>query len=301
MKKAILAILLLGIFVLILGNYFYSNFNKDHSSSTAKMLFVGDMMFDRTMRSIAEQKGYDYLFECVEPYLSGFDMVVGNMEGPITPYMSVSKGTIPGDANNMRFTFDPSIVQSLKKYGFGVLYIGNNHIFDFGQSGVESTLSALGEEGIIPFGVEGNYVATTSINGNIISFISFNHFYGESNPEEVVSMIWKAKKSASTVIVYAHWGNEYEKEDRYQEALAHRFVDAGADLIIGSHPHVIQGHEVYEGKNIYYSLGNFIFDQYWNEDVRTGLGVEVNIDNGVITTNKKTFTLDRVKVVCPHI
>ena len=88
------------------------------------------------------------------------------------------------------------------------------------------------------------------------------------------------------MVVFSHWGVEYSPASTdSMKSLAHQFIDAGADLVVGSHPHVIEPMEIYNGKRIYYSLGNFIFDQYFNEDVRNGLGVTVRI-------NKETKQMD---------
>jgi poly-gamma-glutamate synthesis protein (capsule biosynthesis protein) len=84
--------------------------------------------------------------------------------------------------------------------------------------------------------------------------------------------------------VYVHWGNEYElKHSEQQEALAHYVIDSGIDAVIGHHPHVVQDIEIYNGKPIFYSLGNFIFDQYFSGDVQTGLVVKVYIQKDTIT------------------
>ncbi|HXK39418.1 MAG TPA: CapA family protein, partial [Candidatus Paceibacterota bacterium] len=82
------------------------------------------------------------------------------------------------------------------------------------------------------------------------------------------------------VAVFTHWGNEYEAtHSSAQETFAHLLIDSGADLVVGAHPHVVQDVEIYKGKHIYYSLGNFVFDQYWNDAVQTGLMVLVTLDD----------------------
>ena len=246
-----------------------------------------------------EVEGYDHPLSCIAEYLAGFDMAIGNLEGTITPYPSTSFGTVPGDPNNMRFTFDPRITRTLAESGFKMMSLGNNHIYDYGRDGVDITVSALESAGIMHFGAPGKAgVASTTIQGQEIAFIAFNEFMGEADPERAISAIWKASRTADFVAVYAHWGVEYEQENNYQRALAHRFVDAGADLVVGAHPHVIQGHEKYNGKDIYYSLGNFVFDQYWNESVRTGLGLEVNIGNDGISVKERLFESKRDGSVC---
>ncbi len=98
------------------------------------------------------------------------------------------------------------------------------------------------------------------------------------------------------IVVYSHWGYEYEHEPNIiQRQLAHEFIDAGADLVVGSHPHVIQSSEVYRDKHIYYSLGNLIFDQYWEESVRCGLFISVTINpkDFSYTTQETTVHLEK--------
>lgn len=127
------------------------------------------------------------------------------------------------------------------------------------------------------------------VDGIKIGFVSYNQFNGAPlEQQNTIDEIKKVKTATDLVIIFCHWGDEYQlKENTNQETLAHQFVDAGADLVIGSHPHVIQPMEEYMGKRIYYSLGNFIFDQYFNESVRNGLGVVVQIDK---TTKKLDFS-----------
>lgn len=267
----------------------------------ARVVFVGDMMFDRTIRAFAEAKGYGYPLSCAKGYLAGFDLAVGNLEGPITASPSASRGTVPGDANNTRFTFDPRVAPALAEAGFGAVSLANNHIYDFGRDGVASTVAALDAAGVRSFGAPGRaQVATTSVAGRRLAFVAFNEFLGEADPERAISAIWKADKEADFVAVYAHWGAEYGPENGYQRALAHRFIDAGADLVVGAHPHVIQGHEAYQGGHIYYSLGNFVFDQYWNEGVRTGLALEAEIGDGGVEVSERRVAIDRSGVVCPE-
>jgi poly-gamma-glutamate synthesis protein (capsule biosynthesis protein) len=119
-------------------------------------------------------------------------------------------------------------------------------------------------------------------------------------PEDIeqkstIEEIQKAKQYSDIIIVFCHWGTEYSLiADDGLKNLAHSFIDGGADLVIGSHPHVIEPMEEYNGKRIYYSLGNFIFDQHFNNNVRNGLGVEVKIDKNTKQMNftEKSFYLD---------
>jgi poly-gamma-glutamate synthesis protein (capsule biosynthesis protein) len=129
------------------------------------------------------------------------------------------------------------------------------------------------------FGLPGNresLVQALEIGGNNISFVSYNEF-GGLPAQETIQKIKDEKQKGQIVLVYAHWGDEYVSPPERVSALAHAFIDAGADMVIGSHPHVIQRSEVYKDKAIYYSLGNFIFDQYWDKEVSSGLVLELDV------------------------
>jgi poly-gamma-glutamate synthesis protein (capsule biosynthesis protein) len=160
--------------------------------------------------------------------------------------------------------------------------LANNHILNFGWQGLASTKKYLDEAGIEYFGApNGQRNIIKEINGVKIGFISYNEFYGHNEEEEklVIEEIEKIKTETDLVIIFSHWGPEYRltPTDAVKE-LAHKFINGGADLIIGSHPHVSEPMEEYNGKRIYYSLGNFVFDQYFDEDVRNGMGVVVKVN-----------------------
>ena len=247
-----------------------------------QLLFVGDLMFDRGIRYYANQGGSNkFIFDKIHKTLANNDLVIANLEGPITGNKSVSSGTIPGSTNNYYFTFDPSWAKTLADENIKLVSLGNNHILNFGRKGLESTKNYLAEAGVDYFGSPDYPKSVTSkINGINIAFINYNEFSAvPTEAEGTVEEIQKAKGFSDIIILYCHWGSEYQLTASDSKIdLAHQFVDAGADLVIGSHPHVIQQSEEYNGKKIYYSLGNFVFDQYFSEDVRKGLGVEVKIN-----------------------
>jgi poly-gamma-glutamate synthesis protein (capsule biosynthesis protein) len=247
------------------------------------MLFVGDMMFDRTIRFMAEEEGGDYFFACVADYLKGFDAVVGNLEGPITANSSVSRTTRPGDDGNTTFTFPTSTAGLLARNGVTAVSLANNHILDFGRAGVGETRAGLRSAGIGYFGDPLDPLAKSTIvrvGGFDVALIGFNQFLGVDSVAGTVAEIARLRGTVDHVIVFAHWGDEYVPANEFQKFAAHAFVDAGADAVIGAHPHVVQEHETYKGALIYYSLGNFIFDQYWEESVRRGMVLEASIGEG---------------------
>ncbi len=261
--------------------------------SHATVLFGGDMMFDRTIRTVGSAKGEDFLFSCLDSLLLQEEVVVANLEGPITEKASVSVGTVPGVLDNMTFTFPTSTGALLYRHNIRLVNVGNNHSRDFGMNGASSTLVALAGAQVEYFGdvIESAVVEKTA--GEVpLSFVTYNEFAGDATT--TIEQIAEARAKGRFPIVYTHWGIEYATTTpEYIRSLAHRFVDAGAEIVIGSHPHVVGEREFYlpsgsleqagNEKYIYYSLGNFIFDQYWDDAVSHGLLVRVAFDReGVV-------------------
>ncbi len=250
------------------------------NAAHAVVLFGGDMMFDRSIRTTVEKKGWDYVFSCIDPFLKNEDLVVANLEGPLTEKPSVSVGTVPGSTKNMIFTFPTSTARLLFTHNIRLVNLGNNHIKDFGEDGVLSTISALSDARVGYFGDPlGDTVDEREVGGVPFSFINYNEFSAGGKASTTIRQIQEARRKGRLPIVYTHWGVEYASTTpEYLRVLAHRFVDSGAEVIIGSHPHVVGEREFYKEKYIYYSLGNLIFDQYWYEAVRHGLMVRVVFD-----------------------
>jgi poly-gamma-glutamate synthesis protein (capsule biosynthesis protein) len=245
-----------------------------------QILFAGDLMFDRGIRYYAQKNnGNEFIFDKIYPELINNDLVVVNLEGPITDNKSVSSGTIPGSANNYIFTFDKSVAETLYRENIKLVDLGNNHILNFGDRGVLSTEKYLAQANVDYFGApRSNRNIVKDIEGIKVAFVAYNEFYGDTK-RQIEQEIIKIRKETDIVVIFCHWGVEYlEEYTQAQQDLAHSFVDAGADLVIGSHPHVVQPLEIYKDKMIYYSLGNFIFDQYFDEDVKNGSGVRLKIN-----------------------
>ncbi|HNS65922.1 MAG TPA: CapA family protein [Candidatus Woesebacteria bacterium] len=248
----------------------------------ATLLFGGDMMFDRHIREKAQAKGnYDFIFDSLAPLFSEADVIVANLEGPVTDFPSRSVGSEIGSTNNYFFTFEPKVVVEILAQWPFIVNLGNNHILNFGQEGLTQTYWYLKESGLPYFGYtqpaqeEPSYVIK-EIRGISFGFVNYNQFV-TGGKERVYRDMAEIRDSVEVLVVYTHWGNEYVQENQVIKDLAHQLVEAGADLIIGSHPHVVQGVEAYEGKRIYYSLGNFVFDQYFEEAVQNGLLVEAKV------------------------
>lgn len=265
----------------------FSDVPQEESSSSVKntspplvLLFGGDVMFDRYLRTVARRKTGRFLFEQLLPTFQDADVVVANLEGPITENPSQSEASLAGEAKNYVFTFDPSVALLLKQTHIDVVNIGNNHILNFKEDGVRETKKYLKQAQVDFFGsplAGDDRMLREEIKGVKIVFVNYNQFvwHGEEKAFEDITI---AKGEADVVILYAHWGTEYVEALPKTKELAHEFIDTGVDLIIGSHPHVVQEKEVYHGKMIYYSLGNLIFDQYTDEGTKHGLLVKTTID-----------------------
>lgn len=299
---------------------FYENSGKSKSlgelllpgifKSEAKILFVGDMMFDRYIRQVGEKKGEDFIFSCgnLSDFLQSFDLVVGNLEGPITRNLSVSMGSVIESPENYTFTFPPSTAKLLAKNNIKLVNLGNNHMLNLSRDGLLQTKKYLAEAKVTYFGdpdaVENDKVARMEIGGVPISFVNWSD-WNSDNTDITAAQIKKEKESGRTVLVYTHWGEEYTAPPERVKRLARSFIDAGADLIVGSHPHIVQEKEIYPSnpsgqanKYIYYSLGNFIFDQYWNKEVSTGLALEVNIKGEDLSVIEHKVSLNRDGRTC---
>lgn len=272
---------------------------------TLTVFFGGDMMFDRSVREAGELLGDDHLLACLNPLIAAADIAVANLEGPITPHDSVSVGSAVGSAHNYTFTFPLSTASLLAEHGIHFVSLGNNHILNFGTDGVRSTIATLDAAGVASFGdpLEQRVARHDGMDVHI-SLVAYNQFAPEGAflaASTTLAQIRAERTEGRLPIVFAHWGEEYQPAQEYQKTLAHAFVDAGAVLVVGAHPHVVQESETYQGAPIYYSLGNLVFDQYWHESVQRGLTILATIDavGGVSIAEMPVF-LWRDRQTCPR-
>ncbi|MDC0449104.1 CapA family protein [bacterium] len=281
MTKKLLLILFVAI---ILPGKFVASL-KQPVQNEVSIIFGGDLMFDRYIRQIAQSKGYNYALEDLRDVLTNADVVIANLEGPITDNKSRSIYTEIGSRENYFFTFDPIITNTLKEFNINVVNIGNNHILNFGYNGLDQTVKNLELAQIQYFGDVSSKVTRSlvlNIDGTKVGLIGYNEFIDTNN--NTLEEISKIKSGSDIVVVFAHWGPEYVKTaGKPIVDLAHQFVDSGADLVIGGHPHVVQQVEDYKGKRIYYSLGNFVMDQFFEPQVQEGMLVKVEIVDSEIS------------------
>lgn len=250
------------------------------SAMPVTVLFGGDLQFDRYIREVMERRGSEFPFIPIQELLRATDLVVANLEGPITNYQSRSVGTEAGTHDNYVFTFPSKTAQVLKQEHIALVNIGNNHILNYGEDGVRQTKHFLEEAKVGYFGsplIDDERYVIQTLQGVRIGFVNYNQFIKDGRAKALTD-ITDVRGKVDFVIVYAHWGTEYIPALESVKNLAHEFIDAGADLIIGSHPHVVQETEEYHGKKIYYSIGNFIFDQYFRSETQSGLLVQATLD-----------------------
>lgn len=267
------------------------------TNSTPKKIslgFVGDIMLDRGIKASVEKYGggnYIFAFEKVKDYLNKFDILFGNLEGPIS-----DKGTLSGSIYSFRM--EPQSAKSLKEAGFDILSVANNHIGDWGRVAMKDTFQNLKDAQIIPSGGgenenEAYEIKNILIGDTKIAYLSFSEFgkgYLEAeegapgiaiiSDERIREGIEKAKAENDIVIVSLHFGEEYKTEpNNYQKTFAHKAIDYGASLVVGHHPHVIETLEKYNDRYIVYSLGNFVFDQHFSKETMEGLVLKVTVEN----------------------
>jgi len=243
---------------------------------------VGDIMLDRGVGTRINKNRPDYPFIHVAGLLRDADITFGNLESLIAQSGKKTTGK--------EITFRASIdsVTGLSFAGIDVVSLANNHAVDFGNPALLETMDILAHNGIAYIGAGANFSsahrpARFMINGIKVAFLAYSYEFHKViaasdgpgvaviDAEEVKKDILSSRKWADTVLISCHWGWEYsDHPDKETRDFAHFAVDAGADILIGHHPHVIQGVEIYKKGLICYSLGNFVFDQTGNR-VKRGL------------------------------
>lgn len=283
LKKTV--IITLTLFIVLVGMDYIRN-NKSHDTSYAlnkkdsvfKATFVGDIMTSRSIQHVGERKGFDYFFKNVSHLWKNSDYVLGNLENAV---LSNDESNYTKADKEIHLATTPDAIDAIKDSGFTILSLANNHIADFGRKGVLSTLDVLQERNLKYVGAgeninEASKYDITEVNGIKIATVAISDVVprDSSATDEkpgilstyydcYYDMISQASKEADITIVVSHWGEEYtlESSSDRQSELAKNFINAGADIVVGGHPHVVQPIELYKDGIIFYSLGNFVFDQ----------------------------------------
>jgi poly-gamma-glutamate capsule biosynthesis protein CapA/YwtB (metallophosphatase superfamily) len=261
-----------------------------------RVTFAGDLMLDWSVKTTTRKYGVGYPFKQVKTEVTNSDLAIVNLETAVTNRTAKFPKTY-------NFKADPAAVVGFKNAGFDLVSLANNHSMDYKQEGLLDTLAALKRNKLSYIGAGKNsaeaYQAKRyTIKGKKLSFIAFSKVIPSTswiaqskragvasgyNLNAILNSIKKESAYSDYVFVYLHWGVETNKRpDAYQRTWAKRMIDAGADGIVGSHSHVLQGFEYYKGKPIAYSLGNFLFPNYVRGDkAQTGL-LHFDIQSGKI-------------------
>ena len=241
------------------------------AEKTVQMTFTGDVTLgseeskkdqSTSFVSVAAEQGYEYFFAKVKNLFEQDDLTVVNLEGPLT-----DKSTQENKKKYYRFRGPTEFVNILLNGSVEACNLANNHTYDFGTQGYESTQATLDAAGIGYFGQKTTYVYEK--DGIKIAFFGLNSTQFNGNRKWAKAEIARMKEEdgVNAVVFVFHGGQEYgKKHNQNQETYAHFAIDAGADLVIMHHPHVVQGIEIYNDRTICYSLGNFCFGG--NKDVR---------------------------------
>ena len=277
------------------------------NAKNGSIIFGGDIMLARSVESYAKANGgWSQVFSQVKNTLGEYDCRVANLESPFI------SGKPQTQISSMVFAAKPEAIEALAGANVTAVSLANNHITDQGLAGLTETQNTLKGRNII-FGGAGRSVeeaiAPQSIRcGELrvgLVFATYGTNFASDGVvasllEDIVPSITTAKKDNDIVAVFAHWGGEYQElATPFQQEIAHRYIDAGADLVIGSHPHVIQPIEVYKSKLIAYSLGNFVFDQATSGNKTEAILISVSYKNN--DTSVKAIPIKIEKYFRPTI
>lgn len=248
----------------------------ENETRPVTLLFAGDVLLSDHVLNAYDKAGgiQGVLDEGIRKQIRGADIFMVNQEFPFS-----SRGAAVAD-KQYTFRLPPSRVNLLKEMGIDVVTLANNHILDFGTDPLIDSGTTLDVAGIDYVGAGENLerakkLLLRRVNGTTIGYLGASRVYMDASwaatagrpgvfstydPRDLVAEIEAAREVCDYLVVYVHWGIERDtKPQEYQRTLAMNYIDAGADLVVGSHPHVLQGVEYYNGKPILYSLGNFVF------------------------------------------
>lgn len=236
-----------------------------------RLAFVGDINLGRRVETLLDQKGKKWLLEACKSELDNADLVAANLESP------VGDGGEPFVEKSVYLKGRPDSLDALAYGGVGLVTLANNHILDYGPEVATQTMRSLSERGILFTGLVGpdrpDQALYVQIHGLTLAFLGycsvcpggFGIASGRPGVETAMSRVMgpevrRAKTKADFVIVMVHWGQEYYGVNALQQRLAKSLAESGADLVIGSHPHVLQKVEKIGKTLVAYSLGDFVFD-----------------------------------------
>jgi len=286
---------LFSIFIMLIAGAPMGKEAGAQSESLITVAAVGDIMMgtDWPKKLLPPDDGRD-IFSSVRDDLRGHDIVMGNLEGPLTECVEQKKCR-DGNENCFAFRTPPHYAGHLVEAGFNVMNVANNHSGDFGEDGLKDTLRVLEDAGIQPVG--GRLIARFLLKGRRVAIAGFSYMplsfysYPINDIRGAAQTVRALKDSNDIVIVTFHGGAEgrtaLHVEDREEEFLgekrgnvkkfARAMIDNGADLVIGHGPHVLRAMEVYRGKLIAYSLGNFLVYERFSIDGESGISMILTV------------------------
>jgi poly-gamma-glutamate synthesis protein (capsule biosynthesis protein) len=230
------------------------------------LIATGDVIPARSVnREASLRNNFRWPFENTVSFLSSADITLINLEASLI-------AGCPVVSTGMVFCGSQRNIEGLTYAGIDVANLANNHTRNYGEAGLAATERLLAANNIKYSGT--GDITFLESKGSRFAFLGYNDLEGDHPAADqlVIRQVKEAKSMANIVVVSFHWGVEYVRQPTERQIqLAHTAVDAGADLVIGNHPHWIQPIEFYRGKLIAYAHGNFIFDQMWSEETRTGM------------------------------
>ena len=284
-------------------------------NTTIRLNAVGDVMlgdFPLTLgfgvRSSILKSNDSNIFNGVKHILRNCDICFGNLETVLS-----DKDLQQDNIRSVQMRGNPASVGMLKDAGFNVMSVANNHAMQHGPEAFTETIEMLDQGGIVPVGLarENGRVAPhfMKVKGIMVSFLAYSLrpekyssqiLYAKSNFSEIVEDIKSCKKESDLVILSLHWGDEFvQVPSPAQIQVAHSFVDAGVSLLVGHHPHIMQGIEKYKNSVIAYSLGNFVFD-FWQNRMRKTIILQCELSRNGIKSCEYTAAYIK-RNYCPEI
>lgn len=257
------------------------------------LVAVGDIMLGGTAEEIMLKNSYDYPFQKTSHLLDNADIVIGNLEGPLTNIESSSL-----DKEYIFRSPPENVAPALARAGFNIMNLANNHTMDYGVDGLNDTIKSLKKNGIFSLGAGANL--TQARKGLIfntdygrVALLSYSLTFPKDfwatgdragtafgHKKDIEEDVQRLSQQADYIIVSFHWGREKTTTLRpYQPTLAHAAIDAGADVVIGHHPHILQAIEQYKNGLVIYSLGNYVFGSY-SKDADTSVVARIILHNG---------------------
>lgn len=246
----------------------------DKSNFEPTILFVGDILLSRKVERYMHTKGADYPFLGVRDLFKNRAAVLVNFEA------AVPQIHVPTPDMTTKFSVSSSILPILSSVGITHASLANNHANDFGRSAYLNTKRELELNQVIAIGdptaISSSSQTVIKLGKYRVGIVAIHAVFSEPNKEQLQKEIILLSTVSDLQIAYIHWGTEYQiKHSKSQEIIARSLIDLGIDAIIGHHPHVTQDIQLINGVPVFYSLGNFIFDQYFSPSVQQGYALSL--------------------------